>query len=248
MKKLASIFLCLNLLIINQSVFCAELFSDALAEKLDKNLKIEKPRQIIIKDDFAQKTLSSDLKINTIKQKAIIDDFALRSLNPDLQIKKANYTTPVDNLAKRLDKNIVVKNDVKNKKIYIASSDVIKISPVKNYTTRNSALGDNVDFILMSDTKINNVLYKKGYPISAKVENISQNGAYGVPSDVVIGNFKIENQILDGNITKQGANRAIWVYPTAYILLPFFGMGLFVLPIRGGHAKLYSNKIYEINI
>lgn len=248
MKKLASIFLCLNLLIINQSVLCAELFSDTLAEKLDKNLKIEKPKQTIIKDEFVLNTLSPDLKINNVKQNTIVDEFALKSLNPNLQIKKANYVPLSDNLANRLDKNLVVKNNKENKKIYSASTDVIKISPVKNYTTRNSALGDSVNFVLMSDTKINNTLYKKGYPISAKVENISQNGAYGVPSDVVIGNFKIENQILDGNITKQGANRSIWVYPTAYMLLPFFGMGLFVLPIRGGHAKLYSSKVYEIDI
>lgn len=247
MKKIASIFLCFNLLILNQAVICAEVFHDALADKLDKNLKIEKQKQTVIQDDFALKTLNPNLKADKIKQNEIVDKFAEETLNSNLQIRKVNYKPQIDNLANKLDKNIAIDKKSENKKI-TASFDTVKISPIKNYTTRNSSLGDGLDFVLLKDIKINNVLYKKGHLISAKVENISQNGAYGVPADVVIGNFKIDNQVLDGNITKQGANRSIWVYPTAYFLLPFFGMGLFVLPIRGGHAKLYSNKIYEIDI
>lgn len=248
MKKIASVFLCLNLLIFNQAIVCAELFHDALIDKLDKTLKVEKTKQTTIQDDFAYKTLNSNLKVNKIEKSLIIDDFALRTLNSDLQIKKVSNPIQVDNLAKKLDKNITTDKKVENTKVYNTSFETIKISPIKNYTTKNSLLGDKLDFVLMNDVKINNVLYKKGHQISAKVENISQNGAYGVPSDVVIGNFTIEKQVLDGNITKQGANRSIWVYPTAYILLPFFGVGLFILPIRGGHAKLCSNKVYEIDI
>ena len=40
----------------------------------------------------------------------------------------------------------------------------------------------------------------------------------------------------------------IWVYPTGYILMPFFFIGLLIFPIRGGHAKLKPEKVYDIEI
>ena len=105
------------------------------------------------------------------------------------------------------------------------------------------------DFVLVEDVKINNVSFKKGAIIKARVETLSQNAAYGVPADLVVGNFTMPNNfILEGQISRQGANRALWVYPTGYLLTSLFLIGLPIFAIRGGHAKIKPHKVYEIEI
>jgi len=245
MKKFISIFICFNLLILNQGIICAEIIQDNLLKKLDKNLKTETQKQIPIIDDFALKTLNQNLKITKENQEIIEDELVKNSLRTNAKITKEVHKPIQDNLAISLNESLMPKNNTIKA---ISTFDKIKISPIKNYTTRKAQLNDKIEFILMEDIKINNISHKKGEKISANIENLSQNGAYGVPADLVVGNFKIGNQILDGTLTRQGANRAIWVYPSAYVLSVFFGLGLFVLPIRGGHAKLKPNKIYEIDI
>lgn len=246
MRKNISSFICLSFLISNQMCFGVELFHDYLAEKLNKNLKVESYTPNVIVDDFANKTLDKNLKIQ--KQEYFYDDeFAKRTLNQNLKINSNKYLIE-DELINKIDRKIIAQKENKKVAQIVSLNDKIKISPLKYYTTRKSELNDKIEFVLLEDIKINNVLYKKNQIVTAKVENISQNGAYGVPADLVVGSFKIGEQNLEGTIVKQGANRAIWVYPTAYILSPFFGLGLFVLPIRGGHAKLKPNKIYEVDI
>lgn len=229
MKKFISIFICFNLLILNQGIICAEIIQDNLLKKLDKNLKTETQKQIPIIDDFALKTLNQNLKITKENQEIIEDELVKILLKSDL-------------------KNKTIKSKSNIKTTITESFDKVKISPTKYLTTRKAQLNNKIEFILIENIKINDILYKKGEIIEGSIENLSQNGAYGVPADLVVGNFKIGNQILDGTLTRQGANRAIWVYPSAYVLSVFFGLGLFVLPIRGGHAKLKPNKIYEIDI
>ena len=49
MKKIVNSFICISLLVSNQICLCAEIFQDNLAEKLGKDLKIEKqvPKNIV---------------------------------------------------------------------------------------------------------------------------------------------------------------------------------------------------------
>lgn len=239
MKKLISGFICFNLFAI-QNAFTQTLFKDELAEKLDKNLKIEYKKQPIIEDDFALKTLNQNLKIKKAQLNPIEDNLA-KNLDSTLKINKTHKSPIEDILVLKL------KGEKTNFKI---EGDKIKIAPLNYYTTkRNLHEGDWVDFILAQDVNFAKMTYKKGTIIKARIETLSQNGAYGVPADLVVGNFTLPNNyILNGTITKQGANRAIWVYPTGYILSFFFFVGLPIFAIRGGHAKLHPEKVYEIEI
>ena len=239
MKKLISGFICFNLFAI-QSAFAQTLFKDELAEKLDKNLKIEYKKQPIIEDDFALKTLNQNLKVKKVLQSPIEDNLA-KNLKPTLKINKTPKTPIEDILVLKLKGEDVGSKFEESK---------IKIAPLNLYTTkRNLHEGDWIDFILAQDIKFKKTMYKKGTIIKARVETLSQNSAYGVPADLIIGNFTLPNKyVLNGTITKQGANRAIWVYPTGYILSFFFFVGLPIFAIRGGHAKLHPEKVYEIEI
>ena len=124
------------------------------------------------------------------------------------------------------------------------------MSSRKYHSTRRKLYeGEYIDFVLVEDAKIENKTYQKGTIIKARVETLSKNGAYGVPADLVIGSFTMpDNVVLNGQITKQGANRSLWVYPTGYLLTPILFIGLPIFAIRGGHVKLRPSKVYEIDI
>ena len=246
MKKIIATVLCFNILSLNFAF--AQMFSDNLAEQLDKNLKVEKVNYQPIVDNFAQKTLNPNLKIEKTKQIEIKDDLANKTLNQSLKVQITKQETITDNLIKEIDKS---KIKAESKKIVSNFADgKIKVSPLNYHTTRkNLAEGDIIDFILIEDTKIENITYKKGTTIKARIETLSQNGAYGVPADLVVGNFTLPNKkVLNGQIERQGANRALWVYPVGYTLTCFFFIGLPIFTIRGGHVKLKPEKVYEIEI
>jgi len=246
MKKFISTFLCLNVLSLN--IAFAKTISDNLAEQLDKKLKVEKVKLQPIQDDFVLKTLNSDLKIEKIKPINYEDDLANKTLNQNLKIQIIKQEPIVDNLAKQIDKS---KTATQNTKIISDFTyDKIKVSPIKYHTTKKLlAEGDIIDFMLVEDTKIDNNSFKKGTIIKARIETLSKNGAYGVPADLVVGNFTLPNKlVLNGQIEKQGANRSLWVYPLGYILTPFFFIGLPIFAIRGGHVKLKPKKVYEVEI
>ena len=241
MKKTISSFLLLNILLFNYSF--ASSINDNLVELLDKNSKIEKIKQEPIIDDFALKTLNSNLKVEKQTPVIIVDTLA-EKLDKNIKIQKENQRPIIDSFAFSLDKSQKENLNTKYDK------DKIKVAPLEYYTTRKDLYeGKIIDFILVEDIKINNKLYKKGTLVKARIETLSQNSAYGVPADLVVGNFTLPNNfILHGNITKQGANRAIWVYPLGYTLTCFFLLGLPIFAIRGGHVKLKPEKVYNIEI
>lgn len=247
MKKIIALSLCLNILAVNFAF--ADVLKDSLAEQLDKNLKPQNIKAEPIKDDFALRTLNPNLKIQKANKVYYEDELVLKTLNPNLKITKQPQRPIEDELARKIDKTNVASTPLK-----MADSKFdegkIKISPKRYYTTRVGLYeGGGMDFVLVEDAKIKNAVYKKGTPIKARVETLSQNKAYGVPADLVVGNFTLpDNTILNGQIERQGANRSLWVYPTGYVLMPFFLIGTFVLPIRGGHVKLRPEKVYEIDI
>ncbi len=242
MKKFLASFLLLNILSFNCSFACA--VEDNLVELLDKNLKIQKVKQEIVVDEFVLKTLNPNLKVEK-QNKTVVNDNLVNYLDKNLKVKKEIQRPIIDSLALDVNKT---PNKTQNNIKY--DGDKIKVAPLKYYTTRKDLFeGKIIDFILVEDTKVNNKLYKKGTLVKARVETLSQNGAYGVPADLVIGNFTLsDNLTLHGDITKQGANRSLWVYPTGYILMPFFFIGLLIFPIRGGHVKLKPEKVYNIEI
>lgn len=248
MKKLLITLICHNLLIM--PAFC--MISDSLAEeKLDSSRPYPKPRTVNITDSFAEDSLKN-CNPTRIKIRLITDEFAESNT-----AKNVPLLEPVD-LHEYLpthtsqDYNKYKKNC--QKAIDLENSNLAKIKiRIRNpLTTKNKTVdeGDYIEFETVEAVYINNRNYPKGTIVKARVENISQNRSKGVPADIVIGNFTIDNHKLNGEITKTGANRSLWVYPASYIGSGFFGLGALLLFIRGGHAKItpfenftiYSNK------
>ena len=229
MKKYLSIFLAFMLINCNFSM--ALVCDDFANQTLDKNLKIKEYKPELFKDELINRSFV--LKHKNEKYFSPIaltkDDFADLTLS---QYKNQKFITyvPVD--------------FTKLEKI------TLKISPTNYITTRNKNLkeGEKIEFILAQDLNLNNKFYKKGTKLNARIENISLNRAYGFPAQLEVGEFSINNTKLDGFLVQKGANRALWVLPSAYIGNLFFGAGLLIYPIRGGHAKLKQQKTYTLNI
>ena len=201
-----------------------ELISDELIENLNPNLKIKERKETFENDDLV-KYLNQNLKISKTKVEPIKDDFIVQNLNTS-KISRINKANKAINFDK-----------------------TIKISPKNFYSTKeNLKEGKAIEFVLLDEIKINNKIYPKNSTITASVKNITQNSTFGLPSDLVIGNFQLQDLNFNSEFSIKGANRALWVYPAVYGLSCFFGAGLLFIPIRGGHAKLIPNKIYEIEI
>ena len=246
MKRIFCVFLLINFLFANSTF--ASVVVDELVNSLDKKLKIEYVETEKIEDEFALNYINQNLKIKKNKNTYFKDEL-VENLPKDLKIQKQKQNAITDNLVNYINKT-TVSAVVKNEIDFNLEQGKIKVSPIKRYTTRTGLYeGESIDFVLVQDVKIKDKLYKKGELIRARVETVSKNMAYGVPADLVISNFVLPDKILlSGQIERQGANRALWVYPTGYILMPFFLLGAFIFPIRGGHAKLYPSKTYEVEI
>lgn len=240
LKKLLALSICFNL-IASAPALC-QINDDFAQKSLSKDLQIEKNQKVNIEDEFVQKTLDKNLKVKTTKPKLVVDDFAQKNT------QKNAYSKPKVDFCEQIvvvDKNI---SAPKKPLVVIGENSVpVKIRIKKNYSTRNKIdEGDYIYFETVSDVKINNKTYPAGTSVKARVETVSQNKIWGVPSDLTIGNFTLEGNKLGGEINKTGANRSLWLYPTVYLTACFFGVGLLLIPIRGGHAKVNTRQIYTM--
>lgn len=255
MKKLLIIIMCIQ--IVNLPVLADELINDQLVEMTlqNKNLTINSYKQNLIEDSFAETTLKNKQNQSEKAQTPIIDVFVEKTLpNKNLALEVNQPSVINDILAEKTLKNctpLVVKKN--NFDFDLIKRVPIKISIIEPITTKRGLQeGQELNFKVLSDVKISNgTTIKKDSIVSAKLETISLNQAFGVPADIIIDDFKAKtsndaNINLDGEIHKIGANRSLWVYPAGYMGCFFFGAGLLVFPIRGGHAKLQRKDVYEV--
>lgn len=240
-KKLLTTFICFNIII--SPGFCA--INDDFVEKtLSTNQKIKAIEDPIYKDTFAEQTINKNLKPKKIKTVVITDTFAENNKNKNNHIKpKVEFNEQIITVSSK--QSIATKAP-----IYITEekSTPIKIR-IKNYfTTKQKKFdeGDFIEFETIAETKIKDKTYPAGTTVKARIETISYNKSKGVPSDVVVGNFSIDNIPLKGEISKTGANRSLWIYPVSCISSLFFGVGVLLLPIRGGHAKIRQRQIFTV--
>ena len=192
-----------------------------------------------IEDDFVNASLDKNLKIRKQNYTPIVDSFAQanQNKNQSLKVIKFDEILPEEPSQKFVRKPVIIDNNYKE----------IKVKIKNFYTTKNKMQeGETLEFITLNDIKIKNKFYPKNSIVKARIETISQNKSYGVPADVVIGNFMLDNHILSGEISKVGANRSLWLYPTVCITSCFFGLGLLLIPIRGGHAKVIPAETYTL--
>lgn len=117
----------------------------------------------------------------------------------------------------------------------------LKVKAIADVTTKkNLSEGQKIIFLTTEDTVLrHNRVLAAGSRVFGKVETVSMNEIKGVPANLIVGDFKIEYMStvkLEGEIHKQGANRAIWVRP----LFPL------LFPVRGGHAKIDAEEVFTL--
>lgn len=192
-----------------------------------------------ITDDFVESSLNKNLKIKNHQYIPIDDNFVKlnKNINPPKKFVEIKEITPSMPKKKFSPRVVIFDNNCKE----------IKVKIKDFYSTKNKlSEGDYIDFITINDIKIKDKLYPKNTIVKARIETISENGAFGIPSDVIIGNFSIDDTFLSGEIKKRGANRSLWLYPTVYVTSCFFGIGLLLIPIRGGHAKIQPKETFTL--
>lgn len=149
----------------------------------------------------------------------IEDEFVMRTLDKNLKIKPY---TPKLYLENRIPVRVRIKND---------------------FTTKtNPKEGTYIEFETVGKVKSHPI----GTTVRGRLETVSQNCMFGVPADVVIGNFEINGKPLSGEIAVQGANRTLWLRPCIFIGTAFGGAGMALSPIRGGHAKIKQKDVYTL--
>jgi hypothetical protein len=254
MKKFLVLAICFQLT--GFPALAGNFINDDLVDKTlqNKNLVINNYHSDNIEDFWAEETLKN-IKINNVsKPVPINDDLVDKTLqNAKIQEPKSNSTPIEDKFAETSLKNcapLVIRKT--NYDFSLAKRTPIKISIINPISTKQSLKeGQSLVFRVVNDVKLNDkYTLKKDTLINGKLETISPNQAFGVPADIIIDDFELENNkdkiILDGSIHKIGANRSLWVYPVGYMGCCFFGVGLLVFAIRGGHAKIKTNDILEV--
>ena len=194
-----------------------------------------------IADDFIESSLDKNLKIKPHKYIPIEDSFAQlnKNKNPNIRIVEYEEILPKTAGKKFIKKPVIIDENYKE----------VRIKIKQLYSTKsNLDEGDIIEFVTIDDIKVKNKFYPKNSTVKARIETISKNQTYGVPSDVIVSNFSLDNNILAGEISKTGANRSLWINPAIYATLWFFGAGLLLIPVRGGHAKIKPSEIYTLSI
>ncbi len=126
---------------------------------------------------------------------------------------------------------------------------MIKVRPIKEISTKQAInAGDRVYFSVEEDVKKEGkIIAKKGEKITARVEIISESGLYGIPADIIVGNFSLNGIPLSGEIEKEGFTHTYWIIPVANVasfFIPFSGQ-IFRF-VHGGHAKIKTKETFEL--
>lgn len=218
--------------------------SNCLAET-----KSNKIQDFLVTDDFISKNQSPQgTPAQTINDFLITDDFI--SKNPPIFLEKKTVISDdfMQNLLKDCEHKVYEqkKYDFQN-----VNHLFVKVHPTKIITTKTPMnVGDEVFFAVSKDVNYNGkILVKRGQIVTARVETISESGTYGVGADIILGNFKIGDLSLEGEIKKEGFTHAYWVIPvsqTAGFFLPFSNY-LFSF-VHGGHAKIKPNETFELQL
>lgn len=197
------------------------------------------PIYAIINDDFAEKTLDSSLKIREYKPRIIIDDFAESNKGHSAPRRSVVITEVLPDIKAR-----------PHRKKYIITEGLktpLQIRILENLSSKSKPEeGSRVIFETVNEIKYKNKIFPAGTKVVAYVETVSPNFTQGVPADMVIGNFSIDNIPLYGEISKTGANRSLWLKPVSYVTSFFFGAGFVLMLIRGGHARITPNETFTV--
>lgn len=226
------------------------------------------PAFALINDDFVDSTLDKTKPYPAHIIKNITDDFADTNLK-NIPLTKRETPIIIDEFAENnnskntsLSQRIII-NEVLPKSNYKslvygkkeAVIDKIGMTPVQirikdKITSKFIKIdeGDYVEFETVKPVVINNKEYPAGTTVKGRVETISPNDMRGTPGDIVISNFEIDGIKMHGELAKTGANRTLWLYPTSIVFSAFFGLGVLLLFIRGGHAKITPAQVFTVYV
>lgn len=257
-SSIKKFFILLTISIFTASLNCFAsecAITDELAENLDKEglsmPEIEQYRinDFLITDDFIQKN-SQEFKITQpkIDDFLITDDFILKNSRKIFIFKPYYHDYFAEHSLKKY------KHTVYKRKIYNFQNihhTYIKVRPEREISTKHAInAGDKVYFYVEENVqKDGKTIIKKGEKLTARVATISESGLYGIPADIIIGDFQLGDIQLSGEITKEGFTHTYWIIPVSNVasfFIPFSGQ-LFRF-IHGGHAKIKTKDVFELQL
>lgn len=110
--------------------------------------------------------------------------------------------------------------------------------------------GQVVEFrALRHATYKNKIIIKRGQIVPAKVKLIITSGMNGIPASIIFEDFKIngvEPEQLSDTYEVFGQDRSLIVFPLKWLLTILPPSGSLTNFIKGGHAKLKTNKTITI--
>ncbi len=122
---------------------------------------------------------------------------------------------------------------------------IIVVSPVRHLSFERIKENDEIELMIVKDSDKWNL--KKGDKIKAKVEAISPNNYFGIPQEVILDNYTInDTTTAKGEIQLSGANRALWIHPLSLTLNALCCVGFLLYFVKGGKVKLSPNQQFEI--
>lgn len=255
MKKL---LISLTIFILTASSGCLAseyTITDGLAENLGKEglflpeIEQNQISDFLITEEFIQKN-SKEINVSQpkIEDFLITDDFILKN-SDKIFIFKPHYHDYFAEYSLKKYKNVVYKR--KTYDFQNIHHTYVKVHSAREISTKHEInAGDEVYFYVDENVqKDGKTIIKKGEKLTARVATISESGLYGVPADIIIGDFQLGDIPISGEITKEGFTHTYWIIPVSNVasfFIPFSGQ-LFRF-IHGGHAKIKTKDVFELQL
>lgn len=128
----------------------------------------------------------------------------------------------------------------------IPSGIIVTVQPQQEIDADDYNMGDNINFTIVQSVKYNNeILIKAGTEVTGTVTKKKNNGCFGIPGEIQIGNFRIidknSNVIrLRGTIVNKGESKywanVGWIF---LITIP-------MVFIKGQDAKIQMDMTYML--
>lgn len=127
----------------------------------------------------------------------------------------------------------------------------VKMSITKDIKSESDVYeGQDVCFNVVKNVYYNKqLIIPENTKVSAKVETIITSGMNGIPASIIFGSFKIsdiDSNKIDYTYEKFGQDRSLFVFPLKWALTFLPPTGSLTNFIKGGHAKLKTNRVITI--
>lgn len=235
--RLKFLIIITTLILINTIVIAAEIEDDIVIKAFaGKNLTKPVLTNITIEDEAVKNELKNINHSKFIVNNEIIEDTAVTK-NPNLKaaVKPAFKFKLIDENTEFI-------------KVKISSVSQIKAN-------KQIKEGQVVTFKIIKDVYKNGEIYiKKDTNVNAYLETLTPSSFGGDPAQICIGRFTttdINGKIVDlnGEVQKQGANRAIWIRPLTDIAsnVHLYAAPLLLLYfVKGGNVKITTDQEFVL--